>query len=110
MSVSERSNGAERRNPEKPVFCDCIAKSRPKLKKINVPERWRINTTQDIYVSFRKLPMLEKDSIIKMFNRLQPITPSGHIAAIILDEDKEALLSEEEKNIVTNKGFELYFY
>ena len=82
----------------------------PKLKKINVPERWRINTTQDIYVSFRKLPMLEKDSIIKMFNRLQPITPSGHIAAIILDEDKEALLSEEEKNIVTNKGFELYFY
>ena len=61
-------------------------------------------------MSFRKLPMLEKDSIIKMFNRLKPITPSGHIAAIILDEDKEALLSEEEKNIVTNKGFELYFY
>lgn len=82
----------------------------PKLKKINVPEQWHINTTKDIYVSFRKLPMLEKDSIIKMFNRLQPITPSGHIATIILDRDKEALLSEEEKNIVVNKGFELKFY
>lgn len=82
----------------------------PKLKKINVPEQWRINTTKDIYVSFRKLPMLEKDSIIKMFNRLQPITPSGHIAAIILDRDKKDLLSEEEKNIVVNKGFGLKFY
>lgn len=82
----------------------------PKLKKINVPEQWHINTTKDIYVSFRKLPMLEKDSIIKMFNRLQSITPSGHIATIILDRDKEALLSEEEKNIVVNKGFELKFY
>ena len=82
----------------------------PKLKKINVPEQWHINTTKDIYVSFRKLPMLEKDSIIKMFNRLQPITPSGHIATIILDRDKEVLLSEEEKNIVVNKGFELKFY
>ncbi len=82
----------------------------PKLKKINVPEQWHINTTKDIYVSFRKLPMLEKDSIIKMFNRLQPITPSGHIATIILDRDKKDLLSEEEKNIVVNKGFELKFY
>lgn len=82
----------------------------PKLKKINVPEQWHINTTKDIYVSFRKLPMLEKDSIIKMFNGLQPITPSGHIATIILDRDKEVLLSEEEKNIVVNKGFELKFY
>ena len=82
----------------------------PKLKKINVPEQWHINTTKDIYVSFRKLPMLEKDSIIKMFNRLQHITPSGHIATIILDRDKKDLLSEEEKNIVVNKGFELKFY
>lgn len=82
----------------------------PKLKKINVPEQWHINTTKDIYVSFRKLPMLEKDSIIKMFNGLQPITPSGHIATIILDRDKKDLLSEEEKNIVVNKGFELKFY
>lgn len=82
----------------------------PKLKKINVPEQWYINATKDIYVSFRKLPTLEKDSIIKMFNRLQPITPSGHIATIILDRDKKDLLSEEEKNIVVNKGFELKFY
>lgn len=82
----------------------------PKLKKINVPEQWRINADKDMYVSFRKLPMLEKDSIIKMFNRLQPIIPSGHIATIILDRDKKDLLSEEEKNIVINKGFELKFY
>ena len=29
-----RRNEAERRNPEKPVFCDCIAKSRPKNTNI----------------------------------------------------------------------------
>ena len=60
-------------------------------------------------MSFRKLPMLEKDSIIKMFNSLQPIVPL-HPIVIILDRDKEAMLSEEEKNIVINKGFELNFY
>lgn len=81
----------------------------PKLKKINVPEQWHINADKDMYVSFRKLPMLEKDSIIKMFNSLQPIVPL-HPIVIILDRDKEALLSEEEKNIVINKGFELNFY
>lgn len=81
----------------------------PKLKKINVPEQWRINADKDMYVSFRKLPMLEKDSIIKMFNSLQPIVPL-HPIVIILDRDKEAMLSEEEKNIVINKGFELNFY
>ena len=81
----------------------------PKLKKINVPEQWRINADKDMYVSFRKLPMLEKDSIIKMFNSLQPIVPL-HPIVIILDTDKEAMLSEEEKNIVINKGFELNFY
>ena len=81
----------------------------PKLKKINVPEQWRINADKDMYVSFRKLPMLEKDSIIKMFNSLQPIVPL-HPIVIILDGDKEAMLSEEEKNIVINKGFELNFY
>ena len=27
----------------------------PKLKKINVPEQWQINTTKNIYMSFKKL-------------------------------------------------------
>ena len=81
----------------------------PKLKKINVPEQWHININNDAYVGFRKLPLLEKDSIIKMFNRLQPIVPSYRIV-ITFDKDKETMLLEEEKNIVINKGFELRFY
>lgn len=81
----------------------------PKLKKINVPEQWHININEHASVGFRYLPMLEKDSIIKMFNRLQPIASSYRIL-IILDRDKEDMLSEEEKNIVSRKGFVLKFY